>query len=55
MDFYADIFNDMNRLSFSSSITKNGTTAFYGRSLSIFKYVSVNGVNPGSNSATLKF
>lgn len=54
MDFYADIFNDVNRLLFSSSVTKNGMTAINGRSLSFFKYVSVNGVNPGSNNATLK-
>jgi len=54
MDFYADLFNDVKRPVFSSSIAKNGTTAFYGRSLSIFKYVSVKGMNPGSNDTTLK-
>ena len=54
MDFYADLFDDVKRLAFSSSVTKNGTIAFYGRSLSIFKYVSVKGMNPGSNNTTLK-
>ena len=53
MDFYADLFNDVKKPVFSFAVAKNGTTAFYGRSLSIFKYVSVKGMNPGSNSTTL--
>jgi len=54
MDFNADLFENVKRLAFSSSTVKAAIFAFYGRSLSIFKYISVNGVNPGSNGAALK-
>ena len=54
MDFYADLFNDVKKPVFSFATAKNGTTSFYGRSLSIFKYISVEGMNPGSNNTALK-
>jgi hypothetical protein len=55
MEAYANIFNNLDRPLFSSSISKNGITAFYGRSLSKFKYGLAEGMNPCSNGTTLKF
>ena len=49
MEAYANIFNNLDRPLFSSSITKNGITVFYARSLSKFKYVLAKGMNPCSN------
>ncbi|WP_373897304.1 hypothetical protein ACER0A_013825 [Haloimpatiens sp. FM7315] len=54
MDFYANLFKNVKRLAFSCSTVKTAILDFYGISLSIFKYIKANGVNPGSNYTTLR-
>ena len=49
METYANIFMDLDRTLFSSSIAKNGIIAFEVRSLSKIKYILAKGINSCSN------